>query len=669
MINFLLIVFLIFNILNISYEDDIFDVNEYENLNNYYRDSNYISVVSISYELTYNNFSVIKVIIKSFDDIEKDISFKAFLKSDGEGKSYLLNCSNIYYDTIECFSEKNISLNIEEKYYFYYEKGKDGKISLDGRDIFEDDKRISLIFKPEIIEDQKLYRDHRTFSVHIDRDIINGGYLYIVRQSKRILQKPKDDFNKYIELNNFISHAGLYGYRPQSTLIAFKEAIRRGFRIVGADIVFTKDKIPVICHGGNLTQVSNGKGYLEDKTLEELEQLDFGSKFNEKYKGEKILTFENLLKLCKENNAIIDLDLAHLNLKKYFFDTDEYLKIMINLIKKYDMFNSIFFNDERQEAIKKLKTIKKDLSFSINGMNEKQNIEKIKDEYQDSKRIIYNMGGLSSGKSINEETVQYGLLLGKKIKASKVDDAKFAEKIFSWGVNYITTNNLHPFLAKNDKEDPIIVKCYPLPDDEYNSECKIDDEIKLIDNEIYDVYYSENIYNISEDINEIPIGNIQYIDTNILDELYYDVISFNFDKGIIHLNTSNKIKKGKEIKGIVGPAYDDVAECYQYNFYCIGNNSYSVKCKIDKNENDKVVTNLNYTIYSVDGYSLNAKEIDRRLYFQKRIKRFSIYILVVAFLIIMKILATYIIKKRKKDKFKQMRIEENYYISDNNLFK
>ena len=670
MTNFIIVLFLILNIVNISYEDDNFDINKYENFDdNYYDYPNYISVVSISYELTYNNFSVIKVTIKSYNEIEKDINFKAQLKSHDEEKSYLLNCTSTFYDTIECFSEKNITLNTEDKFYFYYEKGKQGKFYFNGYDIYEDFKRISLIFKPEINQDQKLYIDKRKFTVHTDKEIINGGYLYIVRQSKGILLKPKDNFNKYIELNNFISHAGLFGYRPQSTLIAFKEAIRRGFHIVDADIIFTKDKIPVICHGQSLEKVSNGKGKISEKTLEELEELDFGSKFDEKYKGEKILTFENLLKLCKENNVIVDLDLAHLNLQKYFIDTDEYLKIMINLIEKYDMSNSIFFNDERQEAIQKLIAIKKDLSFSINGMNQKQNIEKIKDEYKDTKRIIYNMGGLSSGKTINEETVQYGLSLGKRIKASKVDDLKFAEKILSWGVNYITTNNLHPFLAKNYKEEPIIVRCFPLVDDEYNSECEIDEKVKLIDNEIYNIYYSDNIYNISEDINEIPIGEFQYVDTNILNELYYDVISFNYDKGIIHLNTSNKVKKGKEIKGIVGPSYDDVAECYQYHFYCKGNNTYSVKCKIDKEEKDKVKTDLNYSIYSVEGYSLNPKEIDRRLYFAKRLKRFSIYILVIIFLIIGKILVTHIINLRKKENFKQMKIEENSYISDNNLFK
>ena len=46
------------------------------------------------------------------------------------------------------------------------------------------------------------------------------------------------------------------------------------------------------------------------------------------------------------------------------------------------MFDSIFFNDSRLKAISKFKEIKNDLSFSVADMNEKKNIEKIKDLYE-----------------------------------------------------------------------------------------------------------------------------------------------------------------------------------------------------------------------------------------------------------------------------------------------
>ena len=594
-----------------------------------------------------------------------NINFNAYLKSEEEDKEYLLNCSNSYYDTIECLSERDIELNINDRFYFYYKKGKNGNITFDENDIAEDDKRVSLIFRPEIPKNLKLFKDNRKIVVKTNREIVDGGYLYIVRKSKKILHKPRDGFNKYIELNNFISHAGLMGYLPQSTLIAYEEAIRRGYHIVDANILFSKDKIPVICQEKNLEKISDGKGEISTKTLVELQKLDFGSKFDEKYKGEKILTFENLLELCKDNEVIIDLDLRQLDFKQYFNKTDEYSKIIINLIEKHDMFNSILLNDNRAEVILKFQEIKNDLSFSLSDMYNKNNITKIKDQYKDSKRIIYNIGG----NSFDEEAVKFGVSLDKKIKAEKVNDITLVNKIQSWGVNYITTDKLHPFLIKNDKEDPIIVRCSPSEKDEYNSECEIGDEIALIDNEKYNIYYSDNIYNISEDINQEPIGEFEYVDTNLLEELYYSIINLNFEKGIIQLNISNKLKKGEEIIGIIGPAYDNVADCYQYIFICNGNNSKTVNCNIKKDDQNKVEFNGNYSIYSLEGYSLNYDEIIKRLSNKKFYQKIYFYILVGVFVLIIFIIIICSFKNRKNDSFSEIKIAGNSYMSDNNLFR
>ena len=286
-----------------------------------------ITLLSISYELSYDYNSVIKIILKISNYFPHNIRFKAFLRNDDELKEYILNCSKEFFDTIKCLSLKNITLDIGKKYYFYYRRNiTENNIIFNGKDIFQDSRNISLIFKPKILDNITIYNNTKYFDVKTDKDMISSGYLYLTRKSKKVLQKPKNGFNKYIELNNFIPHCGLAGYMPQSTLIAYKEAIRRGYKIVDGDIFFTKDKIPVICHGKNLENVSNGKGILTEKTINELEKLDFGAKFNKIYAGEKILKFEELLKLCKENN------------------TNEYAKIILKYVDKYDMINSIFFN-------------------------------------------------------------------------------------------------------------------------------------------------------------------------------------------------------------------------------------------------------------------------------------------------------------------------------------
>ena len=649
--------------------------NDYDDLEGYQHygnpeDNNQLSIVSIIYELSYDEDSLVKVRLKTYYDLPYNINFKAFLKTDDELHEHVLECSNEFIDSIVCFTKRNITLDTSKKYFFYYNKKKSGSdITIDGEDVYEDSNRVSLIFKPELDDNIKLFNDNRKFDVKIGNYMVSGGNLYITKKSKKVLHKNKNGFNKNIELNNFIPHCGLAGYMPQSTMVAYKEAIRRGYKMVDGDILFSKDKIPVICHGTNLEAVSNGKGDLTEKTIDELEKLDFGIKFSEKYAGEKILKFEDLLKLCKDNDIIIDLDLYHMKYEKFFKDTDEYIKIIFSLVEKYDMTNSIFFNDGRKEVIEKFKSVKKDVSFSLMGMNQKSSIEKIKDSYQDSKLLIYNMGGLSSGNTITEDAVKYGLSLNKKIKAAKIDELNFAEKVVSWGVNFICTNKLHPFLIHNDKEEPIIAKCTISDTDDSVSECEIDEYINLIDNEIYSVYYSNNIYNISEDIVDEPIGEFKYIDTNLLDELYYKINHFDFKNGNIRLNISNNLKKNEKVHGVVGPTYDNVADCYLYDFTCHENGKHSVECKIKKDDPEKVSYDGNYKIYCLDGYSLNEEEFDNKLNYQQKVKRTKIVILFIVIILVVIFGIVFVMNLKNSDNYRFLKVRENAYISDNSLFR
>ena len=587
-----------------------------------------INTKEIIYELTYNNLSYIKTKLLCKSIILKKISFNAYLKSNSNKSELLLKCENINKYLIECIiSNKNILFHNKDKYYFFFNSSDTYNLTINNNKIFKDKKRISLIFKPKILENQLIYKNNKKFLVKTNNEIVNSGYLYILRQNKKVLKKPEDGFNKYIELNNFISHAGLSGFLPQSSFIAYKEAIRRGFKIVDADIQFTKDKIPIICHGKILEDISNGKGLLTLKTLKELKNLDFG---NKEFQNVKIMTFEELLKLCKENNIIIDLDLFHMDYKKYFKETDEYAKIIINTVKKYNYFDSIIFNcGHNLGKIIKLKNIKKDITISIDDMNKKKNIERIKNKFNDSKRIIYNMGNLLYGQSIDEETVKYGLSLGHKIKAAKVNNLEFANKILKWGVNYITTQYLHPFMVNNEKEEPIIIKCISTIFSNL-SECKLDKNIELKDNEVYNIYYSENIYNISENINEISIGKFKYLNTNNNNKLFYSIKYLNFPKGIIQLYISNIIKKGEKIKGIIGPEYDKVANCYQYKFYCERKKKFIVNCKIIKNELNKIEYNGKYSVYYLENYTLNEKEIKSLIFDEnKYLHSISLYIIII----------------------------------------
>ena len=619
-----------------------------EDKDNLREDYENINILLISYELTYDKKSVLKVILRTVDDLEHNMIFFAMLKVESGRKAYRLKCLNVSVNEIECYSDKNVVFEPYEKYYFYYKNN--AKLTFDEKEVFEDYKRVTLVFKPEMYEDQIMWKDHRKILGLNHRKIVSGGYLYVVPKTKKLLPKAKDGFNHYIELNNFISRHGLSGKVPESTLSAYKEAIRRGFHIVNANLQFTSDKIPIIMHTPFLEKCSDGNGKIAEFTFKDLGKLDFGKNFNKEFAGEKILTFDNLLKLCKENNVIIDLDFELLEYEKYFGKTDEYAKIIIDTIEKNEMINSVIFNGGRNKnTIFKILRIKNEIAISLSNLN-KEELKKVKEIYGGAKRIIINYSELEKGDSINQENIKYAISLGYKIKVSLVDDLELANKLLSLGVSYMTTTKLHPFQMKNDYEIPLLLKCTQF---DILADCRFGPEVKLIDNEIYNIYYSENIYNLYENIKEVPIGEFKYLDTKKLDDLYYTVRIFDFPAAYLKLNSSVKVERGKQIIGKIGPTYENVSDAYLYTFVCNGNNKYDVHCRIIKDDPKVVAYKGNYTVTIVDNYSkyIPQKELKENTIFGINIdkNRGIIYFPIIAIIVLAIFIFIYAIKSKNNN--------------------
>ncbi len=85
-----------------------------------------------------------------------------------------------------------------------------------------------------------------------------------------------------------ISHRGAVKKAPQNTLSAFRAALEMQIDGVETDVHFTKDRKVVLCHNTDIDATSNGTGFINDMTYEELLQYDFGGWFGEAFKGEPI---------------------------------------------------------------------------------------------------------------------------------------------------------------------------------------------------------------------------------------------------------------------------------------------------------------------------------------------------------------------------------------------
>ncbi len=105
-----------------------------------------------------------------------------------------------------------------------------------------------------------------------------------------------------------VGHRGVAGTYPENTRPSIQAAIDMGLHWIEVDIQPTKDNVLVVCHDHTINRCSNGKGRIDDYTLEELRQFDFGSWFSSDFCNEKIMTLEELLELANQYQLGLNLE-------------------------------------------------------------------------------------------------------------------------------------------------------------------------------------------------------------------------------------------------------------------------------------------------------------------------------------------------------------------------
>lgn len=115
-----------------------------------------------------------------------------------------------------------------------------------------------------------------------------------------IAAEPKPDFARAArKVRETIGHRGSCADRPENTLASYRRAIEAGATVAECDVRTTKDGFLVSSHDADISRASNGTGTVARMTLAELKMLDFGSRFDPKFKNERIATLREILELCK----------------------------------------------------------------------------------------------------------------------------------------------------------------------------------------------------------------------------------------------------------------------------------------------------------------------------------------------------------------------------------
>jgi glycerophosphoryl diester phosphodiesterase len=105
-----------------------------------------------------------------------------------------------------------------------------------------------------------------------------------------------------------VAHRGSSGSYPENTRVAIEKAIESGVEMVEVDCQLSKDGHVVVIHDERLERTARAKGFVRAKTLKELKKLDLGAWFKKSFKGERILTLEEVLGIL-DGRVDVNLDI------------------------------------------------------------------------------------------------------------------------------------------------------------------------------------------------------------------------------------------------------------------------------------------------------------------------------------------------------------------------
>jgi glycerophosphoryl diester phosphodiesterase len=144
-----------------------------------------------------------------------------------------------------------------------------------------------------------------------------------------------------------IAHRGASKQAPENTMMAFRRAMELGAGGIELDVHLSKDGHLVVTHDEQVDRTSNGKGLVRDKTLNELKSLDFGSWFSEKFKGEKIPELCEVLKLIKDWDGMLNIEIKngpifYPGIEKAVSDTlDKYNMIQRTIVSSFNHYSLV----------------------------------------------------------------------------------------------------------------------------------------------------------------------------------------------------------------------------------------------------------------------------------------------------------------------------------------
>ena len=236
--------------------------------------------------------------------------------------------------------------------------------------------------------------------------------------------------NNYLPYPRLCAHRGFSTVAPENSMPAFGAAVALGAQEIEFDLWPTSDGEIVSCHDATLERVSNGSGKIYEHTYAELARLDFGEKFGARFKGLRIVRFEDILQ--KFAGQVI----MNIHVKTLSDTYDEAaMKKIVALIRRYDCEKHVYFMISHDGVIRQFKEYAPDIAMCVGHLKERP------------WEIVDRAIALGAEKVqlfkpyFNQEMIDKAHAHGIRCNVFYADEAQEAQRYLDMGIDTLLTND------------------------------------------------------------------------------------------------------------------------------------------------------------------------------------------------------------------------------------
>lgn len=251
-----------------------------------------------------------------------------------------------------------------------------------------------------------------------------------------------------------IAHRGASALAPENTLAAFQKAVESGADGIEFDVRLARDNVPVVIHDSKLKRLAKRKDRVANLTSFELQSLDVGSWFNEKYPHQShaeffaatVPTLEQLLEFLSGYKGLL-----YLEMKCKDSEIDALAAAVCETIRETTLLPQIIVKSFNLEAVCRTRRLLPEVRTAalfapkiLTILHKKKQLLKKAEECEaDEISIHFSLATKKFMQRAQKKQIP--------VTIWTADNAAWIRRAVALGINAIITNNPAHLLARRDE--------------------------------------------------------------------------------------------------------------------------------------------------------------------------------------------------------------------------